>query len=60
MTFRDLHSELAVPDGCGGVLVSWSVVEFKGSKVSEVSYYVQRVDAEGDVMWGNEGILLNP
>ena len=60
MTFRDLHSELAVPDGCGGVLVSWSVVEFKGSKVSEVSYYVQRVDAEGNLPWGDEGILLNP
>jgi len=60
MTFRDLHSELAVPDGCGGVFVSWSVVEFKGYEVSEVLYYVQRVDAEGDVMWGDEGILLNP
>jgi hypothetical protein len=60
LTFRDLHSELAVPDGCGGVFVSWSVVEFKGYEVSEVLYYVQRVDAGGDVMWGDEGILLNP
>lgn len=60
LTFRDRHSGLAVPDGCGGVFVSWSAVKFTGAKISEVSYYVQRVDAEGDVVWGDEGILLNP
>jgi hypothetical protein len=60
LTLRDLHSSLAVPDGCGGVLISWSAVEFEGSKASAVSYYVQRVDANGDLPWGDEGILLNP
>jgi hypothetical protein len=60
LTLRDLHRNLVAPDGCGGVLISWSAVEFTGSKASEVSYYVQRVDAEGDVVWGDEGILLNP
>jgi len=60
LTLRDLHPSLAAPDGCGGVLISWSAVEFKGSELSEVSYYVQRVDAEGNLPWGDEGILLNP
>jgi len=60
LTLRDLHWSLAVPDGCGGVLISWSAVEFEGSKLSDVSYYVQRIDADGDIVWGNEGILLNP
>jgi len=60
LTFRDLHSSLVVPDGYGGVLISWSAVEFEGSKVSEVSYYVQRIDADGNLPWGDEGILLNP
>lgn len=60
LTLRDLHSPLAVPDGCGGVFISWSAVKFTGDEVSEVLYYVQRVDAEGEVVWGDEGILLNP
>jgi len=60
LTFRDLHSELAVPDGCGGALVSWTAVKFTGDAVSQVSYYVQRVDVDGNLPWGDEGILLNP
>jgi len=60
LTLQDFHPPLAAPDGCGGVFISWSAAEFKGRELSEVSYYVQRVDAEGDVVWGDEGILLNP
>jgi len=60
LTLRDLHRKLVAPDGCGGVLISWSATEFEGSKLSEVSYYVQRVDADGNLPWGDEGILLNP
>jgi hypothetical protein len=60
LTLRDLHPSLAAPDGCGGVLISWSAAEFKGRELSEVSYYVQRVDADGNLPWGDEGILLNP
>ena len=59
LTLRDLHGPLAVPDGCGGVLISWSAVEFKGSQVSEVLYHVQKIDAEGNLPWGDEGILLS-
>jgi hypothetical protein len=60
LTLRDLHPSLAAPDGCGGVLISWSAAEFKGCDLSEVSYYVQRIDADGNLPWGDEGILLNP
>jgi hypothetical protein len=60
LTFRDLHFPLATPDGCGGVFISWSAVKFTGDEVSEVSYYVQRVDVEGNLPWGDDGIPLNP
>lgn len=60
LILRDLHPSLAAPDGCGGVLISWLAAEFKGCELSEVSYYVQRIDAEGNLPWGDDGILLNP
>lgn len=60
LTLREGQWSLAVPDGRGGVFISWSAAEFKGCELSEVSYYVQRVDAEGNLPWGDEGILLNP
>jgi len=44
-------------DGCGGVLVSWSASRYI---LDETASYVQRVDAEGNLPWGDEGILLNP
>jgi hypothetical protein len=47
-----LHSELVVQDGCGGALISWTAVKFKGEEVSQVSYYVQRVDVDGNLPWG--------
>jgi hypothetical protein len=52
---------LISPDGYGGVLVSWTAVakSASGYEGYEASYYVQRVDAEGDIVWGDEGILLN-
>jgi len=61
LTFRDLYLPGAVSDGCGGVLISWSAdVKFRHYEISDVSYYVQRVDADGNLPWGDEGILLNP
>jgi hypothetical protein len=50
-----------VPDGCGGLLISWEAdVKFRNYEVSDVSYYVQRVDVEGNLPWGDGGILLSP
>jgi len=61
LTLRDLHSSLAALDGCGGVLISWAAdVKWRHYEVYDVSYYVQRVDAEGNLPWGDEGIMLNP
>jgi hypothetical protein len=61
LTFRDLYLPGAVSDGCGGVLISWSAdVKWRHYEISDVSYYVQRVDADGNLPWGDEGILLNP
>jgi hypothetical protein len=60
LTLREEQWSLAVPDGHGGVLISWSAAEFKGRELSEVSYYVQRIDANGNLPWGDEGTLLNP
>jgi len=60
LTFRDLYLPEAISDGCGGVLISWSAdVKFRDYEISNVSYYVQRVDADGNLPWGDEGILLN-
>jgi hypothetical protein len=60
LPLREGQWSLAVSDGCGGVLISWSAAEFKGCDLSEVFYYVQRIDADGNLPWGDEGILLNP
>lgn len=64
-TTRDIEDAgLAIAsDGRGGVLISWSGdIKFTETTydISDVSYYVQRIDAEGNLPWGDEGILLNP
>jgi hypothetical protein len=64
-TTHDIHeSGLAlVPDGCGGLLISWEAdVKWTHTTydIADVSYYVQRVDADGNLPWGDEGILLSP
>jgi len=43
-------------DGCGGVIVVWGTKSPFRLKRS----YVQRIDAEGNCLWGDEGIRLNP
>jgi hypothetical protein len=48
----------AVSDGCGGVFISWSASKIFGGYPT--LSYVQRMDAEGNLLWGDEGILLNP
>ena len=62
LTFRGLHLPLAAPDGCGGVLISWVANRFIIGEfmLGATASYIQKVDAEGNVVWGNEGILLNP
>jgi len=43
-------------DGCGGVLISWAASRFI---LDETASYVQGIDAEGNLLWGDRGILLN-
>jgi len=57
LTPREMYLPMAVQDGCGGVLISWSAIKFGRY---EASYYVQRIDGEGNLPWGGDGILLNP
>jgi len=45
------------PDGQSGVIVGWGVG--KGMSNSEKAY-VQRVSVEGKLLWGEDGIRLNP
>jgi len=45
------------PDGHGGLIVGWGVG--KGIFSSEKAY-VQMVSSEGKLLWGEEGIRLNP
>jgi hypothetical protein len=60
LALREGQWSLVAPDGRGGIFISWSAAEFKGCNLSEVFQYVQRIDAEGNLPWGDEGILLNP
>jgi len=56
-TARNRIAHAISDDGCGGVIVSWGAQQpLLKSKQS----YVQRIDAEGNRLWGDKGILLNP
>ncbi len=55
-TARNRIAHAISDDGCGGVIVSWGAQQpLLKSKQS----YVQRIDAEGNCLWGEKGILLN-
>jgi len=43
-------------DGYGGVFISWVASKFIDD---ETASYVQRIDAQGNRLWGEKGILLN-
>lgn len=44
-------------DDCGGVLISWTA----GRHIHDATLsYVQKIDAQGNRLWGDEGIRLNP
>jgi len=43
-------------DGLGGVIVSWTA----GTPFYTGLTYIQRINAEGERMWGDKGILLTP
>jgi hypothetical protein len=53
----EFSGQFIAPDGQGGAIVAWGVN--KGLFSSEKAY-VQRVSADGQLMWGEDGIRLNP
>ena len=57
VSFPGRHSPVAISeDGYGGVFISWVASKFIDD---ETLSYVQRIDAEGNRLWGEKGILLN-
>lgn len=53
----EFSGHFIAPDGQGGAIVAWGVN--KGLFSSEKAY-VQRVSADGQLVWGDDGIRLNP
>ncbi|MFC1946379.1 hypothetical protein ACFLXY_00510 [Chloroflexota bacterium] len=46
-----------LPDGTGGFVISWA----SGKNIKDsTSSYIQRVSAEGELLWGEDGIKLGP
>lgn len=53
----DCFGHVLSDDGCGGALVAWGT----GKSIwKPKKSHVQRIDAEGNCLWGDEGIRLNP
>jgi len=53
----DCFGHVLSDDGCGGAIVAWGT----GKSIwKPKKSHVQRIDAEGNCIWGEEGIRLNP
>ncbi len=57
VTGNEYQGYSIAPDGQGGLIVGWGVG--KGLFGSEKAY-IQRVSANGRLLWGDDGIRLNP
>ncbi len=57
ITERGFSSQYISADGQDGVIIAWGVN--KGLFSSEKAY-LQRISADGKLMWGEDGIRLNP
>jgi hypothetical protein len=46
-----------LPDGTGGFVISWA----SGDNIKDrTSSYIQRISAEGELLWGEDGLKLGP
>lgn len=53
----DYFGHVLSDDGCGGAIIAWGT----GKSIwKPKKSHVQRIDAEGNCLWGDEGIRLNP
>jgi len=57
ISFKERGTHTLAYDGYGGAVLAWG--SGKSMFKSERSY-VQRIDSEGKLLWGEEGIRLNP
>jgi len=57
VTESDHVTHVIAYDGYGGAIVAWGIG--RGMFSSEKSY-IQRIDSEGKLLWGEKGIRLNP
>jgi hypothetical protein len=58
LVFDGKYSGYSVsPDGLGGVVIGWGVSK---GRVGSEEAYIQRVSADGTLLWGAGGIKLNP
>jgi len=46
----------AVSDGAGGMIAVWEQLETTGGSVRDI--YAQRINANGEVLWGAEGVAI--
>jgi hypothetical protein len=53
----DCFTHVLSDDGCGGAIVAWGSGK---SLIKPKKSYVQRIDGEGNCLWGDKGISLNP
>jgi hypothetical protein len=52
---HSVGNPVAVPDGSGGIVVAYQINQGNGRAT-----YLQRLDADGQALWGEAGIRLNP
>jgi hypothetical protein len=57
VTESDHITHVISSDGQGGAIVAWGIGK---SMFGSGKPYVQRIDSEGNLLWGAEGIRLNP
>ncbi|MGD1048313.1 MAG: FlgD immunoglobulin-like domain containing protein [Candidatus Krumholzibacteriaceae bacterium] len=51
--FVQIISDVVVPDGYGGAIVAWS-----DKRSGDYDLFAQRIDADGNLLWGSEGITV--
>ena len=57
-TSNQQHRTPMMPDGAGGVIVTWVDVK-NGCASCPADIYAQRIDAAGNVLWQSGGIIVN-
>lgn len=54
---RQQGRKAMMPDGLGGLIVTWVITT--GGSSTPAYIYAQRLDSDGNFLWGEDGILIN-